>query len=231
MAVNMDNSGVTPLIVPGFGAPIDIDVAGFDHGIDDFSGTRLTVREVDMLKFMDNITDKFEWDIKLFDDTIVDKWRTEIAGQPQAGISPNTFNYCIEELRDKASQFKTTGFVKTLDSQSPCAKSDTLIDPGLKQQLVDLCKPLQEASDKDWHPKSNGQVLNLVHPSLFSLVYGTSRVIETDQVGLKNCLSSCGKGEIAAADQEIGEKKVNHGVRYGQNPADPSLFWSKRFQW
>jgi hypothetical protein len=34
-----------------------------------------------------------------------------------------------------------------------------------------------DESEKDWHPGSNNQVLDLVHPSLFCLIYGMSRCI------------------------------------------------------
>lgn len=43
----------------------------------------------------------------------------------------------------------------------------------LHQELIDAVAPIENVPDheKDWHPGSNGQVLDLVHPSLYPLVY------------------------------------------------------------
>jgi hypothetical protein len=38
--------------------------------------------------------------------------------------------------------------------------------------------------EKDWHPRSNGQVLDLVHPSLYRVVYG--RTLQVENLGLSN---------------------------------------------
>ena len=48
---------------------------------------------------------------------------------------------------------------------------------------------------KDWHLGSNGKVLDLVHPSLYPLVYGHTRVLETGTVSLENCIARCGEGQ------------------------------------
>jgi len=49
-----------------------------------------------------------------------------------------------------------------------------LIPTSLRQKLLAAVAPLEAISDseKDWHPGSNGFVLNLAHPSLYSIVYG-----------------------------------------------------------
>jgi hypothetical protein len=53
-------------------------------------------------------------------------------------------------------------------------KSDTLIPQSLKDRLVAGVAKLENVpeSEKDWHPRSNGQVLDLLHPSLYPIVYG-----------------------------------------------------------
>jgi hypothetical protein len=55
-------------------------------------------------------------------------------------------------------------------------KSDHLIPPTLKSALMRAAEPLESVpdSEKDWHPGSNDQVLNLVHPSLYPIVYSRS---------------------------------------------------------
>lgn len=47
----------------------------------------------------------------------------------------------------------------------------------MRDQLVAGVSVLENVpeSEKDWHPRSNNQVLDLVHPSLFCLVYGRTQ--------------------------------------------------------
>lgn len=168
--IQFDNSGLQPLSVPGVGLPINVTLKDrFQHGINDFHADRMTIREVAMLAFMDHITDKPDWNTKVFDESIVEKWRAESQSQPL--MSSKTFEWCIAELQDKANGFAANGYVKTLENQSTCVKSDTIIGPSLRARLIQQCKPLQDAKDQDWHPKSKDEVLNLIHPSLFPLVY------------------------------------------------------------
>jgi len=233
-----DNKGILPLKVPGFGLPIDfepgdessLDKIGtrFRHGANDFSADRLTVRELSMLSLIGSITDKPDWHRKVFDDDIVGKWRQEALSTPGSLMSAHAFQWCVSELRDKAKAYEQTGYVKVLDTASACVKSDTLIDARLQEELKKAVKPLLENPKKDWHPQSNDQVLNLVHPSLFPLVYGRSRVLKTGQVGLKNCLASWGQGDVAPATQMkvSSAHTANTWAR-----TDSANRWSQRFQW
>lgn len=52
--------------------------------------------------------------------------------------------------------------------------SDTLVPSDLQTALLAEIAELEdvEEAEKDWHPGSNKQVLDLVHPSLYPLVYG-----------------------------------------------------------
>lgn len=168
--VHFDNSGAKPLSVPGVGLPIHVHLKErFQHGINDFHADRVTVREITMLAFMDLIIDKPDWDKKVFDESIIEKWQAESKTQPL--ISSKSFEWCIAELRDKAKTFHQFRYVKTLENQSTCVKSDVIITPDMMAKLINHRRPLQDAREKDWYPKSNDQVLNLVHPSWFPLVY------------------------------------------------------------
>lgn len=46
----------------------------------------LPIREVAMMMLMDTLTDKPNWHAKVFDETIVAKWRHEAMTQPQHGL-------------------------------------------------------------------------------------------------------------------------------------------------
>jgi hypothetical protein len=88
-------------------------------------------------------------------------------------------------------------------------KSDTVVSADLQQALRDHVKPLEDVPEnaKDWHPGSDGTVLDLVHPSLFPLVYGVSRVLPSGTVPLKDCALYAGKGEET---QRIGDEPKTH---------------------
>lgn len=62
--------------------------------------------------------------------------------------------------------------------------SDTLIPPDLRGQLIAAVSPLENFPDeeKDWHPRSDKQVLYLVHPSLYPVVY-TRTFVKDPQTG------------------------------------------------
>jgi len=53
-------------------------------------------------------------------------------------------------------------------------QSDQLIPASLKADFVSAVAPLESVADteKDWHPGSDGKVLDLVHPSLYPVIYG-----------------------------------------------------------
>lgn len=62
--------------------------------------------------------------------------------------------------------------------------SDALIPEGLRQDLITCVRRLEDVPEekKDWHPGSDGQVLDLVHPSLFPLMVGRSPVLKKEHV-------------------------------------------------
>ena len=114
------------------------------------------------------------------------------------------FDYCIAELQHIAKNVCPTrkdgavivynGFV---------VKSDSAVPQTVKLALQAAVKPLEDVpeKDKDWHPGSNELVLDLVHPSLFPLVYGKTRVIKEGEalVGLDDCVNRCGEGEVVVS--------------------------------
>ena len=60
--------------------------------------------------------------------------------------------------------------------------SDKLIPDELRSALQAAIKPFEDVpeAEKDWHPNSNNQVLDLVHPSLYPLVYGKTQGKQKD---------------------------------------------------
>ena len=113
----------------------------------------------------------------MFDDEIVKKWKQEALDSENMDVTQEMVDWCIEELRFKAKIFEKTGMVTAYDGD--VVKSDYAVIEDLKGALRDAVKPLEDIhhSRRDWHPGSNETVLDLVHPSLFPLVYGQSRIL------------------------------------------------------
>ncbi|KAH7040622.1 uncharacterized protein B0I36DRAFT_357895 [Microdochium trichocladiopsis] len=197
--------------LPGFGLPVDFRWLSedgsrqYDHALDCcFLSGGVPVREQRMLEFMGQITDKVDWQRKVNDDDIVAKWKTEasreidVNGTEDEYLSEEMFDYCMKELRDKAEYMEKTGIVTVLDSELYIAKSDTLVPAELLARLKEAVALLEDVpeSKKDWHPGSDEKVLDLLHPSLFPLRYGLTRVLPSGKVPLDDCLTYIGKGEV-----------------------------------
>ncbi|KAI0847455.1 hypothetical protein F5Y00DRAFT_241477 [Daldinia vernicosa] len=230
------------LSLPGFGLPVEhmpdySKIASyFLHALWDgksFESEGLALREIRMMGFIDQISDKPNWEEKVFDETIVAKWKEEanmVSHQNLDGdvyLSDKMFENCIKELRDKAKQVKTTGIVTVLDAELAVAKSDTIVPPSLVDALRFGVKSLEDVpnKDKDWHPRSDGKVLDLLNPSLFPLVYGTTRVLPYGKVPLENCASIIGEGETTIFFEQ---DRTYEPLLWGNNQWLPSdVVWTE----
>jgi hypothetical protein len=113
-------------------------------------------------------------------------------------------------------------------------KSDNLVSSELREALYRAFETLQAAqkSAPDWHPKSNDMVQNLVHPSMYPLVYNRSRGLKEEVVGVEDAIERwAGKGDITPKDEwRPGAQgdRYRYGVGSGQIPPE---FWSDTYQW
>jgi len=81
----------------------------------------------------------------------------------------------------------------------------------------------------DWHPGSNEQVLNLVHPSLCPLVYGHTHALGLDDaLDIDACLSRFGAGKILPVQQPPAPQSVQHAW---QQQEESFAKFSYTFQW
>ncbi|KAK4151114.1 hypothetical protein C8A00DRAFT_36248 [Chaetomidium leptoderma] len=226
----------------------------------------LLVREVAMMLVMDRLTDKPDWHVKVFDDEIAEKWKLEALAWPDddlwnrisnfdryweqedrwlpknAGniLNKECVDYCILELRRKAKHFEHTGIIPTLDATFSIAKSDVLVPSELHSALRKAFVRLQadQASNPDWHPNTGKTVQDLVHPSMYPLVYGRSRFFPEEVVGVEDAVDKwAGKGEVIPRRPEWGEESTertgrSHGVGavIGGSDIDKS-YWSTMYQW
>ncbi|KAF8521940.1 hypothetical protein BU17DRAFT_75381 [Hysterangium stoloniferum] len=145
-----------------------------------------------MMQAMNHLTDKPDWHVKVFDDAVASKWKAELIYTGDTEFTPKMANWCISELQHKAGIFKTTGAISIYNGD--VVKSDTVIPAVLKKELISAVVPLENVPDrqKDWHPHSDEKVLDIVHPSLFPLVYGCTRILPYSVTNLANCIELCG---------------------------------------
>ncbi|KAH7355962.1 hypothetical protein BKA66DRAFT_574864 [Pyrenochaeta sp. MPI-SDFR-AT-0127] len=149
-------------------------------------------------------------------------------------MNERTFSVCIEELRSKARYYEKTGIIPTLDACASVVKSDSLVSADLQDALrraFDRLKADHQASP-DWHPNSNDMVQDLVHPSMYPLVYGRSRVFQEECVGLTDAIEKwAGKGEVIPKEVDDWNERRD-GYRYGVGSGDvPPNYWSYTYQW
>ena len=139
-------------------------------------------------------------------------------------------NWVIDELRYKATLYEDIGAVVVFTGH--VVKSDTIVPESLKLELLAAVTELEDVPDrhKDWHPGSNGKVLDLVHPSLYPLIYGRTRVLEYGKTSLEDCIARCGEGQttqIPPTEETLGGITMISGVTYNA-VIDP---YSRHFQW
>ncbi|KAJ1953524.1 hypothetical protein EC988_002945 [Linderina pennispora] len=131
-----------------------------------------TIMERRMVAMSGAIRAKPNWTVKMQDDKIRQKWAAEAKNQ---GLTDLEIKYVLEELdyyaklRDPETGIEVSGVDMVW-------ASDSLISDALAQELRDYAFILEDVPEKlkDWHPNTNKQVLNLIHPSLYPLFYDGS---------------------------------------------------------
>ncbi|WP_236242497.1 DUF4246 domain-containing protein [Streptomyces sp. CC228A] len=127
-----------------------------------------TLRELEMMQCSAHIRAKPGWFGKMHDAGITAQWTREAAAQ---GLTEAQVRYVLAELEHYAAlrDARTGAEVSAVDG---VWQSDTLVDEELRNRLRQAARVLEEVpeAENDWHPGSGGQVLDLVHPSLFCLV-------------------------------------------------------------
>jgi hypothetical protein len=131
-----------------------------------------TLRELEMMYLSAVIREKPAWQVKMNDAGIVARWAQEAA---EFGMTEAQIRYVLAELayyaecRDERTGIEVSGV-------DGVWQSDALIDDELRSRLREAVRVLEDVPDaeRDWHPGSDEQVLDLVHPSLFCLVRGVS---------------------------------------------------------
>lgn len=161
---------------------------------------------------------------QVFDEDIVGRWREEV--RRGSDVTDRMMDYVIAELRHNVKSFRETGIVTVYDGG--VVKSDSAVTESTRLALKEAVRPLEDVPEKDYHPGSEEKVLDLVHPSLFPLVYGRSRILRDEVIDLDNCLSHTGRGEVLPVP-EYHDPAPRNTRPYGM--AHTTKLYSDRFQW
>ncbi|TFK71823.1 hypothetical protein BDN72DRAFT_837201 [Pluteus cervinus] len=192
-----------------------------------------TLREFTIMRLLSAITDKPDWEKKVFDEVISKKWKQEALAIPGLDVSEKMIDWAIEEARYKSKLplFVEHGAICVYDGD--VVKSDTVIPQSVKEALQRAVAPLEDVPEnkRDWHPGSNEQVLDLVHPSLFPLVYGKSRILPDSLTGLEDFAKRCGEGAMLPVPPENEAGLANKRDPWAYGHGQKKGLYSQKFQW
>lgn len=142
-------------------------------------GTDMPVplNELTMCELSATIRNKPNWWKKCKDPAIRAKWKEEATTQRGSyecrPLQEDEIDYVLDELEGYATVRDPETGIET-SCYRRIWRSDSLIESSLRESLISSVASLEKVPDaeKDWHPRANGQVLDLVHPSLYCIVYG-----------------------------------------------------------
>lgn len=130
--------------------------------------------ELMMVRAMNMITDLPDWHRHASDDDAVAVWREKIeTAYPH--LSAKALEWCLRELKDKASDFLETGFVRVLDTGSVICKGDNLLSAKLVSSLKRSTSSLFETAS--WLA-SDAIEVDVVDPQKYPLIYDRTMVFQ-----------------------------------------------------
>lgn len=106
----------------------------------------------------------------------------------------------------------------------------------LRSALLDAFAQLQvdQASNPDWHPNTDEKVQDLVHPSMYPLVYGRTRFFEEEVVDVDDAIDKyAGKGDVISGEPaREGKSSQDHrSAPTSTWSCVPEYYWSTTHQW
>ena len=151
-----------------------------------------TALEMRMLKLSSSIRLKPQWWKKIHNITIVNKWKEECK---ILDLSTKQFNFVIDELKYKALSITKTIRPAPING---VWESDNLVSDNLLNEFKQQISILEEnlSKNKDWHPGSNNQVLDLIHPSLYCYVDNTTPITDVPVIDLNSIYTSSHKKKL-----------------------------------
>lgn len=132
-----------------------------------------------------------------------------------------TTSQCVDEMRDQAAASLRNKFTEVMEANATVYISDGIVSLETKEALQSGVAPLESVPDnlKDWHPGSDGKVLDIVHPSLYPLMYGKSKYLPLGTVPLKDCCADTGRGETVLTPT-LSSSEIGYSAKHQWLPCE-----------
>ncbi|KAJ4154068.1 hypothetical protein LMH87_010531 [Akanthomyces muscarius] len=203
--VGRDDDSMPPQI-PGINTSVNFErrvYLHFSHGFNLWRQDRLSHPEITIMRLINDFTDREDWQIEVDDFSACREWREE-AFTKHFPESSNLWEWCVFELRKKASEYKSRRSVFVLDSASRICKSDRLVRGDFLEKL-----------------KLDTLLLEL-SPWMLPFVFELSPIrIDGRPITLDNFLDSMTIGDLCPRSN-WGSDRLNNG--------DPE-YYSGKSQW
>ncbi|OJJ46005.1 hypothetical protein ASPZODRAFT_67184 [Penicilliopsis zonata CBS 506.65] len=234
--------------LPGYGLPLDyspveMNIYGvrlrslFPNCLDDRDLEKgyadqplLTLREIDMMKVMEEITDEPDWLTGVDDEDTLQRWTRDALARPDVDISPAMARWIVDELRFKARLYPITNAVSLYNG---CVvKTDTAVPDALRVQLSAQFYLLGQT------PVGHGELVpstgeierDIIALTYYPLVYGQSRALKNTVIGLDDAIDAIGQGEVIPRPAETGIVKENMTWRVASDAGITVKPYSTMFQ-
>jgi len=174
-----------------------------DHGSNSVRQPIL-LNEIALCNMLAALREKADWHRKVRNPLIRQRWSVEASVQ-QPSLSSKSVEYGMQELEWWAEQCEAADSkgqpFYVASGVDGVWQSDNAIQPQLNTDILTAIQPLESVpdSERDYHPGSHKQVINLVHPSLYCYRIGASRVTQ-QPFALSECMSMIGQGQPIPID-------------------------------
>ncbi|KAL5042618.1 hypothetical protein BDW71DRAFT_210974 [Aspergillus fruticulosus] len=190
--VEFDNARAGTLKVPGFnGVPLGAEASPSREflGVSRVSWypAPFTARELEILRLMSFLTEWPSWEELGFDASTVETGRNEAVAKFPL-ISPETWDRCVSELRNKAPAYRETGLVLVSNDGSGVLGTE------IKESVTSVMRDGESRTKA----QPNQQIWNLLDSSLYLLARGHTRMlINGGSIILEQTLDAYRQGEVA----------------------------------
>lgn len=159
----------------------------YDDGEYPFTTAELQLNALSRL-----IREKDNWREKCREPALQAKWRAEVASQAEQQhgeegvrgvLQMKMFELALQQVQLLAQIGEQERY-----EASPVDgvySSDSIVAPETLALFLELAEELQRTTPRDFHPGSGEQVVDIVHPSLYPLAAGVSRVRERPALSLE----------------------------------------------
>ena len=115
-----------------------------------------------------------------------------------------------------------------MDFSGCVVKSDNIISNELQNDIQNASLILDSVHQKNSRLDSDGQVHDLVDPSLYPLVYGVTKILPQSKIGLADSLRNIAKGITVEKQVETEPDLDSNELKLFRNF---EKYFSYRFQW